>query len=140
MFYEIYNRHKREGELPCTCIKHVNLILCVTTTPYLPCNKNNITRKELYDFYYTLVTLTTGYKNLYLVLRYCDLYEGWSQSYSLIPSLFVHPDSRERCDRDSAPSTPKPHRHFRRGQSTQTMEALAMTRYIHYCLYTRCMY
>ncbi len=31
----------------------------ITTTPYRPCNKNNIARKGLYDFYYTLVTLTT---------------------------------------------------------------------------------
>ena len=31
----------------------------ITTTPYLPCNKN---QKELYDFYYT--ALTTGYKLL----------------------------------------------------------------------------
>ncbi len=30
--------------------------------PTVPCN--NITRKDLYDFYYTLVTLTTGYKGL----------------------------------------------------------------------------
>ncbi len=45
------------------CIKHedfscYNYVFYITTTPYLPCNKN---RKELYDFYYTLVTLTTGY-------------------------------------------------------------------------------
>ncbi len=33
-----------------------------TATPYLPCNNNNINRKELYDFYYTAITLTTGYK------------------------------------------------------------------------------
>ncbi len=34
-------------------------VFYITTIPYLPCNK---TRKELYDFYYTLVTLTTWYK------------------------------------------------------------------------------
>ncbi len=37
----------------------------ITMTPYLPCNNNNINRKELYDFYYTAITLTTGYKCTY---------------------------------------------------------------------------
>ncbi len=39
-------------------------VFYITTTPYLPCNNNtgNINRKELYDFYYTAITLTTGYK------------------------------------------------------------------------------
>ncbi len=55
-------RHKHEGELPVYCIEHedfscYNYVFYITTTPYLPCN---ITRKGLYDFYYTLVTLTTG--------------------------------------------------------------------------------
>ncbi len=49
------------------CIKHedftcYNYVFYITTTPYLPCNNNNINRKELYDFYYTAITLTTGYK------------------------------------------------------------------------------
>ncbi len=35
----------------------------ITTTPYLSCNNKNINRKELYDFYYTAITLTTGYKS-----------------------------------------------------------------------------
>ncbi len=66
MFYEIY-RYKHEGELP--CIKHkdfscYNYVFYITTTPYLPCNK--ITRK---DFYYTLVTLITGYKYIYDIQR-----------------------------------------------------------------------
>ncbi len=44
------------------CIKHedfscYNYVFYITTTPYLPCN--NINRKELYDFYYTAITLTT---------------------------------------------------------------------------------
>ncbi len=39
-------------------------VFYITMTPYLPCN-NNINRKELYDFYYTL---TTGYKALYYLL------------------------------------------------------------------------
>ncbi len=48
------------------CIKHedfscYNYVFYITTTPYLPCNNNNINRKELYDFYYTAITLTTGY-------------------------------------------------------------------------------
>ncbi len=38
----------------------------IMTTPYLPCNNNNnINRKKLYDFYYTAITLTTGYKQSY---------------------------------------------------------------------------
>ncbi len=45
------------------CIKHedfscYNYVFYITTTPYLPCNNNNINRKELYDFYYTAITLT----------------------------------------------------------------------------------
>ncbi len=36
-------------------------VFYITTTPYLPCNNNNINQKELYDFYYTAITLTTGY-------------------------------------------------------------------------------
>ncbi len=52
------------------CIQHEDFscytyVFYITTTPYLPCNKNDITRKGLYDFYYVLVTLTTGY-NYYL--------------------------------------------------------------------------
>ncbi len=37
-------------------------VFYIATTPYLPCNNKNINRKELYDFYYTAITLTTGYK------------------------------------------------------------------------------
>ncbi len=37
-------------------------VFYITTTPYLPCNNKNINRKELYDFYYTAIALTTGYK------------------------------------------------------------------------------
>ncbi len=59
-------RVRPEGELPCILHKtRVFLMLYVfyiTTTPYLQCNNNNINRKELYDFYYTAITLTTGYK------------------------------------------------------------------------------
>ncbi len=40
-------------------------VFYITTTPYLPCNNKNINRKELYDFYYTAITLTTGYKYMY---------------------------------------------------------------------------
>ncbi len=40
-------------------------VFYITMTPYLPCNNNNINRKELYDFYYTAITLTTGYKCTY---------------------------------------------------------------------------
>ncbi len=36
-------------------------VFYITTTPYLPCNNKIINRKELYDFYYTAITLTTGY-------------------------------------------------------------------------------
>ncbi len=41
-----------------------NYVFYITTTPYLPCNIN---RKELYDFYYTAITLTTGYKYIHLL-------------------------------------------------------------------------
>ncbi len=74
MFYEIY-RHEHEGEAPRAschvyCIKHedfscYNYVFYIATTPYLPCNNKNINRKELYDFYYTAITLTTGYKKAY---------------------------------------------------------------------------
>ena len=40
-------------------------VFYITTTPYLPCNNKNINRKELYDFYYTAITLTTGYNISY---------------------------------------------------------------------------
>ncbi len=40
----------------------------ITTIPYLPCNNNNINWKELYDFYYTAITLTTGYKIMASIL------------------------------------------------------------------------
>ncbi len=51
------------------CIKHedfscYNYVFYITTTPYLPCNN----RKGLYDFYYTAITLTTGYNNTILTL------------------------------------------------------------------------
>ncbi len=40
-------------------------VFYITTTPYLLCNNKNINRKELYEFYYTAITLTTRYKNQY---------------------------------------------------------------------------
>ncbi len=47
-------------------------VFYITATPYLPCNNNNINRKELYDFYYTAITLTTGYKAEYMyIIRSC---------------------------------------------------------------------
>ncbi len=59
-------RHKHKGELPCILHKTRGYLMMyvfyITTTPNHRRIKNNITRKELYDFYYTLVTLTTGYK------------------------------------------------------------------------------
>ncbi len=61
MFYEII-RHKYEGELPCKTRGFLMIIIiCVfyiMTTPTYCVIK--ITQKELYDFYYTLVTLTAG--------------------------------------------------------------------------------
>ncbi len=48
------------------CILHKTrgfLMLYVFYIPYLPCNNKNINRKGLYDFYYTAITLTTGYKH-----------------------------------------------------------------------------
>ncbi len=57
-----------EGELPYILHKTrgflmlYNYVFYITTTPYLPCNNKYINRKELYDFYYTAITLTTRYK------------------------------------------------------------------------------
>ncbi len=75
VFYEIY-RHEHEGEAPrASChvyfIKYedfscYNYVFYITTTPYLPCNNKNINRK---DFYYTAITLTTGYKWRYDLLK-----------------------------------------------------------------------
>ncbi len=61
VFYEIY-RHKHEGEIPVCCIKHEDshtIVICVyiTATPYRPCNTEGTVW-----LYYTLATLTTGYK------------------------------------------------------------------------------
>ncbi len=44
-------------------------VFYIMTTPYLLCNNKNINQKELYDFYYTAITLTTGYKSNYTPLR-----------------------------------------------------------------------
>ncbi len=51
-------------ELPCILQNHedfsrYNYVFYITMIPYLP---NNINR---YDFYYTAITLTTGYKCAY---------------------------------------------------------------------------
>ncbi len=77
MFYEIIIQARARGRSPegeliamyNYCIKHEDFlcymynVFYITTTPYLPCNNNYyINRKELYDFYYTAITLTTGYK------------------------------------------------------------------------------
>ncbi len=46
--------------------QNTHAIICVLyhDDPLPTVYNNNINRKELYDFYYTLVTLTTGYKSL----------------------------------------------------------------------------
>ncbi len=36
-------------------------VFYIMTTPYLPCNTN---RKELYDFYYTAITLQQDIKQI----------------------------------------------------------------------------
>ncbi len=60
-------------------------VFYITTTPYLPCNIN---RKELYDFYYTAITLTTGYK-------ICDIYAiGFLIQKSATLVLLLEFDSR----------------------------------------------
>ncbi len=51
-------------------------VFYITTTPYLLCNNKNINRKELYDFYYTAITLTTGYK-------YVCMYRGVGRGRAL---------------------------------------------------------
>ncbi len=71
-------------ELPCILHKTRGFLMLyvfyITTTPYLPCNNDNINRKELYDFYYTAITwnimtntdqLSTGednYNNDYIII------------------------------------------------------------------------
>ncbi len=104
VFYVIYRR-STEGALPCILHKTRGfLMLCVlyhndplpTVYPYLQCNQNNITRKELYDYYYTLVTLTTGYKNLYTCNKavITTVHVCKNNSFNQL-----HPDaSRERKD------------------------------------------
>ncbi len=53
--------------MPCILHKHedfscYNYVFYITNNPVpIPCNNNNINRKELYDFYYTAITKTTGY-------------------------------------------------------------------------------
>ncbi len=74
-------------------------VFYITTTPYLPCNNNNINRKELYDFYYTAITLTTGYKAEYMyIIRSCScsymysLYAhyGWGESLSVLLRRYTY--------------------------------------------------
>ncbi len=61
--YTLRNRYS-------TKISHaIYYVFYITTTPYLPCNNKNINRKELYDFYYTAITLTTGYKCTYSLVN-----------------------------------------------------------------------
>ncbi len=76
MFYEIY-RHEHEGEAMYiaknTRISHAICVL-YHDDPVPPCNNKNINRKELYDFYYMAITLTTGYNTLYnLVTLYASV-------------------------------------------------------------------
>ncbi len=80
VFYEIY-RHEHEGELPCICIKHEDFscYMCfISRRPRTYCVIKNINRKELYDFYYTAITLTTGYKLLYSVCVFVGILCRWS--------------------------------------------------------------
>ncbi len=58
---EIY-RHEHEGELSCILHKTQGFLMLYHDDP-LP--TVYINRKELYDFYYTAITLTTGYKYWY---------------------------------------------------------------------------
>ncbi len=60
-------------------------VFYITTTPYLPCNNKNINQKELYDFYYTAITLTTGYIATYLTP--IDKQSSYSTSPKLAKTL-----------------------------------------------------
>ncbi len=76
-----------EGELPCILQGFLMLyVFYITTTPYLPCNNKNINRKELYDFYYTAITLTTGYKKFYKLYLFVSpsgrIYKPWKRTLS----------------------------------------------------------
>ncbi len=98
VFYEIY-KHEHEGEAPRVschvyCIKRedfscYNYVFYITTTPYmyLPCNNNNINRRELYDFYYMAITLTTGYKLLYMC---CDYVRAYNYNHTCTVMMYTH--------------------------------------------------
>ncbi len=65
-------------------------VFYITTTPYLPCNNKNINRKELYDFYYTAITLTTGYKTYYTLVTLTTGYNTFS-CHSISPNGVLKP-------------------------------------------------
>ncbi len=68
-----------------------NYVFYITTTHYLPCNNNNINRKELYDFYYTAITLTMGYKHNYRHYRHTKTtYQGEFIHFSVNFMYFAH--------------------------------------------------
>ncbi len=67
MFYEIIIQARARGRVAMyiaqnTRISYAICVLYHDDPFYLPCNNKNINRKERYDFYYTAITLTTGYK------------------------------------------------------------------------------
>ncbi len=73
-----------EGKFPCILqgllmLYVFYMYMYITMTPYLPCNIN---RKELYDFYYTAITLTTEY-NLYHNVkdRIAGIFRGYKCSW-----------------------------------------------------------
>ena len=65
----IYIVHKTRGFL---MLHIIIIIMCFISRRPLTYRviTNNITQKELYDFYYTLLTLTTGYKDLRIYFIY----------------------------------------------------------------------
>ncbi len=63
-------------------------VFYITTTPYLPCNNNNINRKELYDFYYTAITLTTGYKYIYIECVACTCKHNYNFTITVFSQHF----------------------------------------------------
>ncbi len=93
VFYEIY-RHEHEGEAPRAschvyCIKHEDFSCYMCFISQRPLTyRVIINQKELYDFYYTAITLTTGYKTVYCMtnsqefMNSCCLYSIVRESIS----------------------------------------------------------
>ncbi len=97
VFYEIY-RHEHEGETPRAschvyCIKHEDfscyMYMCFISRRPLTYRVIKVIqyRKGPYDFYYALVTLTTGYKYRYSCTRNVQLIQLEREGKNCISSI-----------------------------------------------------